>query len=81
MRICASRACTRFFDIPNGWGLSDLLRGSGEAADETPIEQFAVKTGIPESLRTPQRHAHSLDSKPAAFSADRRGLGPLSAGV
>ena len=37
----------KVFDIPNGWGLSDLLRGSGEAADETPIEQFAVKTGIP----------------------------------
>ena len=36
----------KVFNIPNTWGLSDLLRGSGGADEDMPVEQVAVKTGV-----------------------------------
>ena len=37
----------KVFDIPNRWGLSDLLCRPAGADDDTPMEQFAVKTEVP----------------------------------
>ena len=37
----------KVFDIPNRWGLSDLLRRPAGTDDEMPIEQSAVKTSVP----------------------------------
>ncbi len=37
----------KVFGVPNQWGLSDLLRGTGSLDQGVSLEEFAVKTQVP----------------------------------
>ena len=51
----------KVFGVPNQWGLSDLLRGTGSLDQGVPLEEFAVKTQVPGLYVLPSGSpAHSI---------------------